>query len=99
MTIFTMYVLMFVMVTVIMEADFPEEGYEDIPKTTRIFIQIFRNSIGDIQSFKYGPWTIKNEDGIVYAKPIAIFIIWLFWFLNVLAMLIILINFLISQVS
>jgi hypothetical protein len=29
---------MFVMVTVIMEADFPEEGYEEIPKIIRIFI-------------------------------------------------------------
>jgi hypothetical protein len=29
---------MFVMVTVIMEADFSDDGYEDVPKIIRIFI-------------------------------------------------------------
>jgi hypothetical protein len=38
MTIFTMFILMFVMVTVIMEADFSDDGYEDVPKIIRIFI-------------------------------------------------------------
>ena len=56
MTIFTMFIFVFMMVTVIMEADFSEDGYDEVPKIIRIFIQTFRNSIGDIQSYNYGPW-------------------------------------------
>jgi hypothetical protein len=31
-----------------MEADFDDEDYQDVPRFLRIFIQTFRNSIGDI---------------------------------------------------
>ena len=47
-SIFLMYIFVFSMITIIMEADFVEDGYEDLPRFIRILLQTFRNSIGDI---------------------------------------------------
>ena len=44
------------MITIIMEADFDEDGYEDVPRFMRILLQTFRNSIGDIETNNYGGW-------------------------------------------
>ena len=47
-TIFVMYILVFTIINIVMEADFNNEDYQDVPRFLRIFIQTFRNSIGDI---------------------------------------------------
>ena len=47
-SIFLMYIFVFSMITIIMEADFVKDGYEDVPRFLRILLQTFRNSIGDI---------------------------------------------------
>ena len=47
-TIFVMYILVFTIINIVMEADFDDEDYQDVPRFLRIFIQTFRNSIGDI---------------------------------------------------
>ena len=51
-----MYIFVFSLITIIMEADFQSEGYDGVPKIMRIIIQIFRNSIGDIAVNNYGGW-------------------------------------------
>jgi hypothetical protein len=51
-----MYIFVFSMITIIMEADFVEDSYEDVPRFMRILLQTFRNSIGDIATNKYGGW-------------------------------------------
>jgi hypothetical protein len=59
--IFLVFVLLFSLVIEIMGADFPyynDDGsvYVGISKFTKILIQIFRNSIGDINIVDYGVW-------------------------------------------
>lgn len=56
-----MYIIVFSIITVIMEADFQVEGYDEVPKIMKIMIQIFRNSIGDIAVNNYGGW-VKDTD-------------------------------------
>jgi hypothetical protein len=47
-TVFFMYILLFSIINIILEADFEDEDYDDVPRYMRILIQTFRNSIGDI---------------------------------------------------
>ena len=56
-TVFFMYILLFSIINIIMEADFGTDDYADLPRYMRILIQTFRNSIGDIQVSNYGKWT------------------------------------------
>lgn len=88
-----------------MGADFENqrEVYPGIPKFIVILIQIFRNSIGDITVINYGVWI--PEEGVDYTpheetqRSLAIGILWIFWFFNEFLMLIIILNFLIAEVS
>ena len=47
-TVFFMYILLFTIINIILEADFAEDDYPDLPRFTRVLLQTFRNSIGDI---------------------------------------------------
>ena len=47
-TIFLIFITVFSLIIIIMEADIAPDDYEGIPKFLRIMIQTFRNSIGDI---------------------------------------------------
>jgi hypothetical protein len=55
-TIFMIFIFVFTLIVIIMEADIDPEDYEGIPRFMRIMIQIFRNSIGDISIIQYGKW-------------------------------------------
>jgi hypothetical protein len=64
--IFIVFVLLFSLVIEIMGADFDdynEDGavYIGISKFTKICVQIFRNSIGDINIVDYGVWDPNPE--------------------------------------
>ena len=91
----------FTLVIVIMEADVDDADYPNIMKFLRIIIQTFRISVGDIQVFNYGPWSNKdNADNDFYmAQYVAISIIWMSWFINMIIMLIIIVNLLIAVVG
>ena len=65
---------------------------------------MFRNSIGDIAEVHYGVWAIFDKHGvqkgeITTQNIAAIITIWAFWFLNMFIMLIVIVNFLIAEVS
>jgi hypothetical protein len=47
-TIFMLYIFVFSMIIIIMEADISSDDYDGIPRIMRIIIGTFRNSIGDI---------------------------------------------------
>ena len=47
-SISSMYVFVFSMILIIMEADYSDESYESVPRLLKIFIQTLRNSLGDI---------------------------------------------------
>jgi hypothetical protein len=55
-TIFMIFIFVFTMIIIIMEADISADEYEGIPRLVRIMIGTFRNSIGDISIIQYGKW-------------------------------------------
>jgi len=66
--IFAVFVLLFSLVIEIMGADIDSYGddgavYIGLPKFAKIMIQIFRNSIGDINIVSYGVWDPRSEWG------------------------------------
>jgi hypothetical protein len=86
----------------VMGGEFDNGDYLGIPRPILTWIQMFRNSIGDIAEIQYGAWSLPEGamiGGIFEQQTIAIMIIWLFWFLNMFIMLIVIVNFLIAEVS
>jgi len=85
----------------IMRAEIDDGDYEAIPRTFLMtFLQIFRNSIGDIAVFGYGDWVqAGGEGGVPLSGTIQIVVLWLIWYMNVFVMVIVLLNFLIAEVS
>lgn len=95
-----------------MGADFADDDYQYLPSFMRIIMSVFRTSIGDIQAYDYGAWKDKKTDettlleetgkdnkDFLRAQPYAITIIWFIWYFNIFFMVIILANFLISEVG
>ena len=92
-------VYIFSMVNLVMDTDLiAPEDYDSITQSKAIFIQVFRNSIGDIGMTKIGPWkNIHVDDALL--SDCAMFIIWAFWFVNVFTMTIVFLNFVIAEVG
>ena len=89
-----------------MKGEFDQGDYPQIPKTFMVtFLQVFRNSIGDLAIIGYGPWVPVKEEGaeddpeLPLTGAITICILWGIWFINVFVMQIVLLNFLIAEVS
>jgi len=63
-TMFIIFVFVFSLILVIMEADGNTEGgdYLDMSPFSRILMQSFRISIGDVQINQYGKWGEKEGD-------------------------------------
>ena len=112
--IFAVFVLLFSLVIEIMGADISDYGdngavYIGLPKFAKIMIQIFRNSIGDIAIVDYGVWNPRENQIIDPDDPncdypdaeqgVALAVLWVCWFVNIFLMLIIILNFLIAEVS
>ena len=94
-TIFVVTVFFFSLVMVIMDTGFEDEDYPRVQQFLIIFLQNLRNSVGDLNAVEYDGW--KDADASVRDK--ALTIVWLFWVLNIFIMLIVLLNFLIAEVS
>ena len=62
------------------------------------FLFTFRNSLGDTQLPKISYWS-ENHNHSQSGHLVMIYLIWLFWLLNQIMMLIILLNFLIANIS
>jgi len=64
---------------------------------------MFRNSIGDIAEVNYGVWSLSQEEtqrqGYFSQHNMAVLAIWTFWFMNMFIMLIVILNFLVAEVS
>ena len=60
-TIFALYIIILSFISLIMGTDFGEDDYSNLPGFVRIFISIFRTSIGDIQAYDYGAWKDKDS--------------------------------------
>jgi hypothetical protein len=99
--IFLILVTVFSLGIIVMGGEFDDGDYLALPKGIAIFLQMFRNSIGDIAEPTYGIWSIEEgeEDQKTTNHSIAMYIIWLFWIINIFLMMIIIVNFLIAEVS
>lgn len=63
-------------------------------------IQVFRNTIGDIQVPNYEIWQQKDANGnLPMISVLMIYYVWFLWFINTMFMLIMLLNLLISIIS
>lgn len=94
-TIFIVTVFFFSLVMVIMDSGFDDGDYPKVQRFLIIFLQNFRNSIGDFEAVSYENWHTAEPA----LRSHALSIIWLFWLLNVFLMVIVLLNFLIAEVS
>lgn len=84
------------LVMVIIDADFKGDDYPLVDRFVFLFLQVFRNSVGDIATPEYKLW-IDHSGG--WSLYISMVIIWFSWLVNILIMLIVMLNFLIAEVS
>lgn len=96
MTVFFVLVFFFSLVMVIADADFDNDDYDMVDRFIQIFLQVFRNSVGDIAATKYEHWMADSSGA---TQTTAMFLIWFFWLFNIFIMLIVMLNFLIAEVS
>ena len=102
--IFFTFTGIFVIVTDIIEGGYPSDDYQFMANFHLIInmLQSFRNSIGDLAEPLYGKWIqVKNEPGVtldIYQYGIMI-VTWTFFIANIFIMQIVLLNFLIAEVS
>jgi hypothetical protein len=73
--------------------------YDGLGFKMRAFLQMYRNSIGDIAPPKYDLYLDSELNITSTENTLMITIIWIVWFLNQVFILIILLNFLIAIIS
>lgn len=94
----------FIMVTYILEGGYDADSYKFMSPFPLIInmLQTFRNSIGDLSNPHYGKWIPENyaeeylENNYQYA---IMAVTWFFFIANIFLMQIVLLNFLIAEVS
>lgn len=102
-----MIILTFSFLFTIVGAEFSSEDYPGLGSQMIYFIQIFRNSMGDLAVPGYEKWikyieyqeTINSGMDYVFGGYFMIFLIWTLWLFNIVLALIILLNFLIAIIS
>lgn len=104
----------FVMVTLVLEHNYPTDAYPYMNPLTIIILQTFRNSVGDLSEPKDYNWIdhdlLRRTDylykitgldihAITVYQNLLIGITWFFFIANIFIMQIVLLNFLIAEVS
>ena len=95
------FIVTFTMIQFIMKGQAQDEEYPGIHPFIRMFIQIFRQSIGDLQVINYSNWADdpSASDGLTFstfARGFITYIVWGFWVLNIVIIQIIMLNLLIA---
>ena len=96
------WILFFTAFYQILGVEFDNGDYQDLNPILIIFLQTFRNSIGDISTPQYPIWSsyASSDDPYhVFQGYSMMAIIWIFWFFHEFIILIILLNFLIAIIS
>ena len=95
---FFIWIFAFSFFYLILDMEIPLDDYPDLYPFLAYALQTYRNSIGDISPPTYPSWEARltTEPKAAHAMITAI---WVFWFLNQLLVLIILLNFLIAIIS
>lgn len=102
--VFITFNIVFVLVNYILEGGYDSENYKYLAPYPLIInnMQTFRNSIGDLAEPEYGAWVEgvaageEYLDGYQYA---VVAVTWIFFIINIFVMQIVLLNFLIAEVS
>lgn len=76
-----------------------EEEYKDVNRFISTFIQVFRNSIGDLKVPNYEFWIDKENKFPPAFQNTMVGYMWVLWFLSSIFMLVMLLNFLIAIIS
>lgn len=112
--VFFTFCAVFVLVTYILEGGYSFESYEYMKPFPILVnnLQTFRNSIGDLTEPEYGQWIPDEVEGDPDSKPTddqgylennyqyaVIAVTWFFFIANIFMMQIVLLNFLIAEVS
>jgi|TARA_B110000285_G_C14601452_1_gene370853 hypothetical protein len=98
---FLLYTLFFAFLYKILGLQLDDEVYLPVEINSSFFgyfIYAMRNSIGDLADPDYSLWLENKEEG-TSANWLMIILCWLFWIINALLMIIVLLNFLIAVIS
>lgn len=100
MLMLTLNIYIFSLINYIMESSVGSEDYLGLNIFMYNFIYLFRLAVGDFQIQEYGPWynTEKPEENGALSN-LALTVIWFFWVANIFTTSIILLNFVIAEVS
>ena len=96
------WILVYTMMLDMMEANFDGGDYPDLNTITITLLQMYRNSIGDIEAPLYARWSEMLKSNSAFEQNQASFMIslvWTVWVLHQFLVLIILLNFLIALIS
>jgi len=84
-------------------SNYPQDDYPNLHDFTGIFLTTWRNSLGDVAAPDYSNWSknlrSEEKEGLGWYSYTMIYITWLIWFFNLLFVLLVLVNFLISIVG
>ena len=100
--VFFTFCAVFVLITYILEGGYPDpdEVYNFMHPMIINCLQTFRNSIGDLKAPNYGRWIADDEKGPLTGYQYSIMAVtWFFFIANIFIMQIVLLNFLIAEVS
>ena len=93
-------IYIFSLINYIMEVSVFPDDYEGLNTNVYNFIYLFRLAVGDFGLVHYGPWyngRYPEENGA--CNHVAVTVIWFFWLANIFISSIILLNFVIAEVS
>jgi hypothetical protein len=108
MVFFSFWNLMFCWLTRIAGQDVEDDDYTNLGINIIFFINVFRNSMGDVQTPKTTLWNNYLDETMsgdryssnsYFSAYIMIYYIWVLWFVQIIFMCIILLNLLISIIS
>lgn len=95
---YLVFLFYFFLMFLVSGANVSPDDYSTLQPLTHIWIQVFRNSIGDIATPQFDYWDhfLESDSEL---RDTGVLLIWLIWFFEILFMLVILLNFLIAIIS
>jgi len=95
MAFFSLWLLFFTIEFKVLGFEFDDSEYANLGSFTQMLILTFRNSIGDLSLPQYND-LIEVDTSV---SQFVIYMLWMFWFMNIFLMVIMLLNFLIAVIS
>lgn len=93
------WIFAFQLLLLVMGVTFDDGDYTGLSSNAATLIQVYRNSVGDIQAPLYKLWLIDKDDESYYKSHKMIAVIWYTWLAHQFFCMVMLLNFLISIIS